>query len=76
MIQRVSLICGIEILERFSYYGLRSILILFLTQTVGWDKMEASSFYGTFTGILIIGPLFAGLLADLTKRPGLLTIIG
>lgn len=76
MIQRVSLICGIEILERFAYYGLRSIFILFLVQTVGWDKMQASSFYGTLTGVLIIGPLFAGLLADLTNRPALLTIIG
>lgn len=76
MIQNISLICGIQILERFAYYGLRSILLLFLVQTLGWDRFSASSFYGLLTMLVIIGPLFSGILGDLIRRPLLLALIG
>ena len=46
--------------ERFSYYGMRAIFILFLTQALLFDKEHAASIYGRFislhssVGILLI----------------------
>ena len=35
--------------ERFSYYGMRAIFILFLTQALLFDKEAAASIYGSYT---------------------------
>ena len=37
--------------ERFSYYGMRAIFILFLTQALLFDKEHAASIYGSYTGL-------------------------
>ena len=39
--------------ERFSYYGMRAIFILFLTQALLFDKEAAASIYGSYTGLEI-----------------------
>ena len=38
--------------ERFSYYGMRAIFILFLTQALLFDKEAAASIYGNFSGVI------------------------
>jgi len=58
-----------EMWERFSYYGMRALLVLFLTastleQGFGWNSMEALSLYGTYTGLVYLTPLIGGWLAD------------
>lgn len=58
-----------EMWERFSYYGMRGILILYLTKSwleggLAIDPQEASLIYGFFTGFVYFTPLIGGWLAD------------
>ncbi|AQY22458.1 Di-/tripeptide transporter [Riemerella anatipestifer] len=55
--------------ERFSYYGMRAILIYYLTKTylqggLSIDPAQASLIYGYFTGFVYFTPLIGGWLAD------------
>ncbi|RPK08253.1 peptide MFS transporter [Priestia endophytica] len=63
------LLFATEAWERFSYYGMRAILVLYLTATVasgglGVDKATALSLYGTFTSAVYITPMIGGYLTD------------
>ncbi|HTO15736.1 MAG TPA: peptide MFS transporter [Edaphocola sp.] len=58
-----------EMWERFSYYGMRAILILYLTKKLfegglGMDTQSATLLYGYFTGLVYFTPLIGGWLAD------------
>ncbi len=61
-----------ELWERFSYYAMRAILVLYLVDKVqsegghglGWTQADAISLYGTFTGLVYLTPLIGGWLAD------------
>lgn len=53
-----------EMWERFSYYGMRAIFILFLTKALILDNDEASNIYGSFTGLVYLTPLLGGYLCD------------
>lgn len=58
-----------EMWERFSYYGMRAILILYLTKKLmegglGMDEKEAMLLYGNFSGLVYFTPLIGGWLAD------------
>ena len=58
-----------EMWERFSYYGMRAILVLFLVSSIidggwGWDRSEALVLYGWYTGLVYITPIFGGFIAD------------
>lgn len=58
-----------EMWERFSYYGMRALLVLFLVSSTGlggweWTNAEALSLYATYTGLVYVTPIFGGLLAD------------
>ena len=50
--------------ERFSYYGMRAIFILFLTQALLFDKEHAASIYGSYTGLVYLTPLIGGYISD------------
>ena len=50
--------------ERFSYYGMRAIFILFLTHALLLDKETAASIYGSYTGLVYLTPLIGGYIAD------------
>ncbi len=50
--------------ERFSYYGMRAIFILFLTQALSFDTEKAASIYGSYTGLVYLTPLIGGYVAD------------
>lgn len=63
------LLFGVEMWERFSYYGMRAFLVLFLTAPVaaggyGWSKQHASTLYGLYTALVYLTPLLGGFLAD------------
>lgn len=63
------LLFATEAWERFSYYGMRAILVLYLTATaanggLGVDKATALSLYGTFTSAVYITPMIGGYLTD------------
>ncbi len=49
--------------ERFSYYGTRALLSLYLICAL-FDKDTASQIYGTFTGLVYLTPLLGGYIAD------------
>ncbi len=53
-----------EMWERFSYYGMRGILIFFLTQHFLFDDERAGSIYGSYTSLVYLLPLLGGILAD------------
>jgi len=53
-----------EMWERFSYYGMRGILIFYLTQHFLFDDAMASSTYGSYTSLVYLLPLIGGILAD------------
>jgi POT family proton-dependent oligopeptide transporter len=50
--------------ERFNYYGMRAILVLFLTKALLFDKVFASQVYGSYTGLVYLTPLLGGYIAD------------
>ena len=55
--------------ERFSYYAMRGILVLYLTATwlnggLGYDEKFSTTVYGLATGLCYFTPLFGGWLSD------------
>jgi POT family proton-dependent oligopeptide transporter len=55
---------GTEFWERFSYYGMRAIFMLYMTQMLLLDKSSASNIYGSYTGLVYLTPLIGGYVAD------------
>lgn len=58
-----------EMWERFSYYGMRALLVLFLVSGLdeggwAWEREDALKLYAMYTGLVYITPIFGGLLAD------------
>ncbi|MBM3159392.1 MAG: peptide MFS transporter [Bacteroidetes bacterium] len=53
-----------EMWERFNYYGMRAILVLFLTKALLFDKAFASNIYGSYTSLVYLTPLLGGYVAD------------
>ncbi|MFI5257354.1 MAG: peptide MFS transporter [Gemmatimonadales bacterium] len=53
-----------EMWERFSFYGMRALLILYLVNALGWSTARAANLYGTYTGLVYFTPLLGGWLAD------------
>lgn len=53
-----------EMWERFSYYGMRAIFVLFLTKALMYDKAFGSDIYGSYTGLVYLTPLIGGYMAD------------
>jgi proton-dependent oligopeptide transporter, POT family len=53
-----------EMWERFSYYGMRAIFILFMTKILLMKDGDASQIYGSYTGLVYLTPLLGGYLCD------------
>jgi POT family proton-dependent oligopeptide transporter len=53
-----------EMWERFSYYGMRGLLIFYLTQHFLLDDKAAQGQYGAYTSLVYLTPLIGGFLAD------------
>ena len=53
-----------EMWERFSYYGMRAIFILFMTKILLMKDADASEIYGSYTGLVYLTPLLGGYLCD------------
>ena len=58
-----------EMWERFSFYGMRSLLILFLTSSFveggwGWTRENASSLFGSYVGLVYLSTMLGGYFAD------------
>ena len=61
-----------EMWERFSFYGMRVLLVNFLTMAIvgvdnpgwGWTTENAGALFGTYAGLLYLTPIAGGLIAD------------
>lgn len=53
-----------EMWERFSYYGMRALFMLYMVQALLFDKEMASQVYGSYTGLVYLTPLIGGYIAD------------
>jgi POT family proton-dependent oligopeptide transporter len=60
----LGLIFVVEMWERFSYYGMRAILVLYLVNALHWDGARATALYGTYTMAVYLSSLPGGYLAD------------
>lgn len=70
-----------EMWERFSYYGLRSLLILYLTTTfamggLGFSVSTGAMIYGLYTGFTYFTPIIGGYLADKYLGQKLAIVVG
>jgi POT family proton-dependent oligopeptide transporter len=53
-----------EMWERFSYYGMRGMLVFYLTQQFLFDDTFSNGKYGAYTSLVYLMPLIGGVLAD------------
>lgn len=58
-----------EMWERFSYYGMRALLTVFLVSELskggwGWSNSDAMELYGWYTGLVYATPVLGGMIAD------------
>jgi POT family proton-dependent oligopeptide transporter len=60
----LKLLFFVEMWERFSYYGMRALLVLYLTSQLGFEDKKAYSIYSLFAAIGYAGPSIAGIIAD------------
>ena len=65
----LSLLFATEMWERFSYYGMRALLFLFMTRTLDEGGLEmstaqAGAIYGTYTSLAYLAPVIGGYVAD------------
>src|ERR1035441_2555470 len=53
-----------EMWERFSYYGMRAIFVLFMSKALLMGTVESSTVYGSYGGLVYLTPLLGGYLSD------------
>ena len=58
-----------EMWERFSYYGMRALLVMFFTASLldggwGWPREHAYAIFGTYTSLVYLSTLMGGYFAD------------
>ena len=53
-----------EMWERFSYYGMRALFVLYMTKALLFDKAYGAQIYGSYTGLVYLTPLIGGYIAD------------
>ena len=53
-----------EMWERFSYYGMRALLVLYLVNSLNYSNAEALHIYAIYTGLVYLTPIIGGYLAD------------
>ncbi len=77
----IYLIFSTEIWERFSYYGMRGLLVLFLTSATieggfGWEPSRALELYALYTSVVYLTPIVGGYLGDRFLGRRLAVIVG
>lgn len=54
----------VEMWERFSYYGMRALLVLYLIDHFGFSDVRAYTIYGAYTALVYVTPVIGGAVAD------------
>ncbi|MEM9918339.1 MAG: peptide MFS transporter [Bacteroidota bacterium] len=73
-----------EMWERFSYYGMRALLVMFLTAAIidgggggwGWPREHALALFGTYTALVYLSTLIGGYFADKILGYRLAVVVG
>jgi POT family proton-dependent oligopeptide transporter len=65
-----------EMWERFSYYGMRSLLVYYMIKHLHFTQELSSQIYGLYTGFVYFTPLFGGMLADRLLGQRRIVILG
>ncbi len=65
-----------EMWERFSYYGMRALLMLYMVNYFRWSQKDASTHYKIYTSFVYITPIIGGYLADRFLGNKIAVIIG
>ncbi|MDR2954337.1 MAG: peptide MFS transporter [Prevotella sp.] len=60
----IYLLFATEMWERFSYYGMRALFVLYMTKALLFDKADGARIYGSYTGLVYLTPLIGGYIAD------------
>jgi len=63
------LLFAVEMWERFSYYGMKAFLMIYMTTAMvagglEWNKERAGGLYGWYTGLAYLTPIMGGYIAD------------
>jgi len=66
----------IEMWERFSYYGMRALLVLYMVKYLLFSTEKAGNVYGIYTGLVYLTPLIGGYIADRYLGQKICIIIG
>lgn len=66
----------VEMWERFSYYGMRALLVLYMVKSLMLSTEKASNIYGLYTGLVYLTPLIGGYIADRYLGPRKCIFIG
>ncbi len=67
---------AVEMWERFSYYGMRALLTLYMVKYLLFSTEKAGSVYGIYTGLVYLTPLIGGYIADRYLGPKKCILIG
>ena len=62
--KQLALLFFTEMWERFSFYGMRALLVLFMVHQLKYADVKANLIYGTYTALVYLMPLFGGIAAD------------
>jgi POT family proton-dependent oligopeptide transporter len=62
--KQLALLFFTEMWERFSFYGMRALLVLFMVHQLHYADAKANLIYGTYTALVYLMPLFGGIAAD------------
>ncbi len=54
----------VEMWERFSFYGMRALIVLYMIQALMYSTEKAGNIYGLYTGFVYLTPLIGGYIAD------------
>jgi len=54
----------VEMWERFSYYGMRALLVLYMVKALQFSTEKSGQIYGWYTGLVYLTPLMGGYIAD------------
>ncbi|MBW8308910.1 MAG: oligopeptide:H+ symporter [Candidatus Paracaedibacteraceae bacterium] len=66
----------IQLLQSFTFYGVRSLLVLYLTKNFFFSDQNALSLYGNIMALLYLTPLLGGILLDRYLKPSLVLFLG
>lgn len=54
----------VEMWERFSFYGMRALIVLYMIERLMFSTQQAGNIYGLYTGLVYLTPLLGGYIAD------------